>query len=176
MLWNRCHTPHIHLTYTSHSPQTEGRTEFKENSSASIWLKQNEMLTVSVRSMWPLWYVYGRCQTRPNVLQTLCTSAFQRIMVGVGQKMQKHRFYEPEKQLLRTQFYSVHSLVFEWSGGFCFYWFPAWNARVGIDGEWRKLVYRLSPPMPSNHLEKIEIGKSVFLVFVINPASNKNSW
>ena len=49
---------------------------------------------------------------------------------------------------------------------FAFTDFTAWNATVGIDGEWRKLVYRQSPSMSSGYLEKIGISKRVFDVFV----------
>ena len=40
------------------------------------------------------------------------------------------------------------------------------NATVGVDGEWRKLVYRHIPSTPNDDLEKIEISKSVLIVFV----------
>ena len=47
---------------------------------------------------------------------------------------------------------------------FAFTDFIAWNATVGVDGEWRKLVYRQSPSMPIGHLEKIEISKRIFIL------------
>ena len=50
---------------------------------------------------------------------------------------------------------------------FAFADFTAWNATVGVEGEWRKLVYRQSPSITSDHLEKIEISKSIFSVFVL---------
>ena len=49
---------------------------------------------------------------------------------------------------------------------FAFVDFRAWNAAVSVDGGWRKLVYRQSPSMPSDCLEKIDINKSVIYVFV----------
>jgi len=51
---------------------------------------------------------------------------------------------------------------------FAFTDFIAWNATVGVDGEWRKLVNRQSPSMPNGHLEKIEISKRIFIVFFEN--------
>ena len=49
---------------------------------------------------------------------------------------------------------------------FAFTDFCAWNATVGVNGKWRKLVYRHIPSTPNDDLEKMEISKSVLIVFV----------
>ena len=51
---------------------------------------------------------------------------------------------------------------------FAFTDFIAWNAAVGVDGEWRKRVYRQASSMPNDYLEEIQISKSVITVFVLN--------
>ena len=49
---------------------------------------------------------------------------------------------------------------------FAFVDFTAWNAAFGVDGEWRKRVYGQAPSIQNDYLEKIEINKSVMIVFV----------
>ena len=51
------------------------------------------------------------------------------------------------------------------SGVFAFSDFTACNAVVGVEGDWRKLVYRQTPLTANENLEKIEITKRVFTVF-----------
>ena len=60
-----------------------------------------------------------------------------------------------------------HTPTFRWEkrGVFAFSDFAAWNATVGVDGEWRKLVYRQTPSTPNENLVKIEITKRVYLGF-----------
>ncbi|MBR4924829.1 MAG: hypothetical protein IKZ61_03660 [Prevotella sp.] len=48
---------------------------------------------------------------------------------------------------------------------FAFSDFTAWNAAVGVDGEWRKLVCRQATSMSNDNL-KDEISKRVIFVFV----------
>ena len=57
-------------------------------------------------------------------------------------------------------------------GVFAFTDFSAWNATVGIDDEWRKLVYRQAAAISNGNLEKIEISKRVFMVYCLSSHRN----
>ena len=46
---------------------------------------------------------------------------------------------------------------------FAFSDFTAWNATVGVDGEWRKLVYRQATSVPNDNLKRLKSVKGLFL-------------
>ena len=69
-------------------------------------------------------------------------------------------FYCVWKYLENTVMIAVRSRYFN-----DFSDFTAWNATFGVDGEWRKLVYRQTPSMLNENLVKIEITKRVYLGF-----------
>ena len=61
------------------------------------------------------------------------------------------------------------------SGVFAFSDFTACNAVVGVEGDWRKLVYRQTPLTANENLEKIEITKRVFTVFFSTSSTEQRS-
>ena len=113
---------------------------------AGNWITRRNLCLISNKNSnntsWKFWhYVLCFAIVRNLVGSLLPPSSCQRQ--NIFSRISKLSRSKNRKEPMRSLFFSV-SVVFAFADS------RAWNATVGIDGEWRKLVYSQTPSIPND--------------------------
>ena len=113
---------------------------------SEYWITRRNLCLISNKNSnntsWKFWhYVLCFAIVRNLVGSLLPPSSCQRQ--NIFSRISKLSRSKNRKKPMRSLFFSV-SVVFAFADS------RAWNATVGIDGEWRKLVYSQTASIPTN--------------------------